>query len=97
MKFSLSNSLNKRYQGIIIFRKMLGNLWASSSSASKKLGISEIQLSNLRQSGLFKPGIHWKSSPGGQMKPWNPEAVYNINLCIKVIKNNQNAQFDEAA
>ena len=72
---------------------MLGNLWTSSRSASKKLGLTEMQLSNMRQNGLFKPGIHWKSSPTGQIKAWNPEAVYNVKLCMKVIKSNQNLKF----
>tara|TARA_B100000900_G_C20385953_1_gene636519 strand:+ start:188 stop:424 length:237 start_codon:yes stop_codon:yes gene_type:complete len=68
---------------------MLGNLWTSSSSTSEKLGLSEIELSYMREKGIFKPGIHWKSSPYGQIKPWNPEAVYNVNLCIKLINSNQ--------
>ena len=72
---------------------MLGNLWSSSSSASEKLGLSEMQLSNMRQNGILKPGIHWRSSPYGQMKPWNPEAVYNVKSCIKVIKNNESPKF----
>lgn len=71
-----------------MFLKMLGNLWSSSSSTSAKLGISEIELSIMRENGIFKPGIHWKSSPYGQMKPWNPEAVYNLPLCIKIISSN---------
>ena len=66
---------------------MFGNLWTSSRSTSEKLGLSEIELSNMRENGLFKPGIHWKSSPFGQKKPWNPEAVYNLNLCMKIIKS----------
>ena len=65
---------------------MLGNLWTSSRSTSEKLGLSEIELSNMRENGIFKPGIHWKSSPHSQIKPWNPEAVYNVKLCIKIME-----------
>ena len=65
---------------------MLGNLWSSSRATSEKLGLSEIELSNMRVNGIFKPGIHWKSSPYGQIKPWNPEAVYNVKLCIKIME-----------
>ena len=73
---------------------MLGNLWTSSHSASEKLGLSELELSIMRENGLFKPGIHWKSSPYGQMKPWNPEAVYNVQLCLKIIKNTCNCKLN---
>lgn len=64
---------------------MLENSWSSSRLTSENLGISEIGLSFLRSKGLFKPGIHWKSSPYGQLKPWNPEAVYNIKLCKQAL------------
>ena len=64
---------------------MLGNLWVSSVYAAENLGITEIELSYFRESGHLKPGIHWKSSPLGQNKPWNPEALYNIQLCEKII------------
>ena len=64
---------------------MLVNIWSSSESASKKLGITEVRLSLLRENGFLKPGIHWKSSPYGQKKPWNPQALYNVKLCRKVI------------
>ena len=47
---------------------MLVNIWSSSEYAATKLGISELKLSNLRESGLLKPGIHWISSPTGQKK-----------------------------
>ena len=63
---------------------MFGNLWASSRLTSEKLGVSEMDLSKFREYGIFKPGIHWKSSPSVQLKPWNPEAVYNYNLCKKI-------------
>ena len=78
---------------------MLGNLWDSSRSASEKLGLSEIELSNMRENSIFKPGIHWKSSPYGQMKPWNPEPVYNVKLCINIIKSNKFSEmkFKDAA
>ena len=66
---------------------MLGDIWNSSEFAAKKLGITEIRLSYLREKGILKPGIHWKSSPYGQKKPWNPGALYNIDICRKVIKN----------
>jgi len=74
---------------------MLGNIWHSSNSAAKCLGLTEINLSSLRENGLLKPGIHWKSSPYGQKKPWNPEVLYNTILCKKIIdkfvskKNNE--------
>ena len=40
----------------------------------------------LREKGILKPGIHWKSDPYGQIKPWNPVPIYNIKLCEKFIK-----------
>ena len=64
---------------------MLGDMWSSSELTSEKLGITEIKLSLLRENGLLKPGIHWKSSPLGQRKPWKPKALYNINKCRKII------------
>ena len=64
---------------------MLGNIWKSSNYAAEDLGTTEIKLSYFRENGFLKPGIHWKSSPHGQKKPWNPEALYNINLCKKII------------
>ena len=64
---------------------MLVNIWSSSEYAATKLGISELKLSNLRESGLLKPGIHWISSPTGQKKPWNPKALYDIRLCKKIV------------
>jgi len=64
---------------------MLGNIWHSSYSAAEYLGITETNLSSLRENGLLKPGIHWKSSPYGQKKPWNPEALYNTIMCEKII------------
>ena len=63
------------------------NIWTSSEDASENLEITEIQLSHLRENGLLKPGIHWKSSPSGQKKPWNPQALYNIKKCRKQINN----------
>ena len=64
---------------------MLGVKWSSSELTAEKLGITEIKLSSFRENGLLKPGIHWKSSPLGQKKPWNPKALYNINMCRKII------------
>ncbi len=64
---------------------MLENIWHSSNSAAEDIGITEIKLSHLRENGFLKPGIHWKSSPLGQKKPWNPEALYNSILCKKLI------------
>ena len=68
-----------------LLNKMLGNIWSSSESAAENLEITEIRLSYLRENGFLKPGIHWKSSPYGQKKPWNPQALYNINMCKKII------------
>ena len=51
---------------------MLGDMWSSSELTAEKLGITEIKLSFLRENGILKPGIHWKSSPLGQKKPWKP-------------------------
>ena len=65
---------------------MLGNIWHSSNSAAEDLGITEIRLSYLRENGFLKPGIHWRSCPHGQKKPWNPEALYNPILCKKIIE-----------
>ena len=64
---------------------MLGDIWSSSELTAEKLGISEIKLSFLRESGILKPGIHWKSSPLGQKKPWNPKALFNIKKCRNII------------
>ena len=64
---------------------MLGNIWHSSNSAAKNLGTTEVKLSYLRENGFFKPGIHWRSCPHGQKKPWNPEPLYNPILCKKII------------
>jgi len=64
---------------------MLGVKWSSSELAAEKLGITEIKLSFLRENGILKPGIHWKSSPLGQKKPWKPKALYNIKMCRNII------------
>ena len=66
---------------------MAGNIWKSSNYAAKDLGTTEIKLSYFRENGFLKPGIHWKSSPQGQKKPWNPDALYNTKLCKKIIDN----------
>ena len=71
---------------------MLGNIWQSSNYAAQNLGATEIDLSYLRENGFLKPGIHWKSSPYGQKKPWNPKALYNTKMCRKIINN---IYFDE--
>ncbi len=64
---------------------MLGDIWSSSELTAEQLGITEIKLSLLRENGILKPGIHWKSSPLGQKKPWKPKALYNTNKCRKII------------
>ena len=64
---------------------MLRDIWNSSELTAEKLGISEIKLSFLRENGILKPGIHWKSSPLGQKKPWKPKALYNIQKCRNII------------
>ena len=64
---------------------MLGDIWCSSESTAKKLGITEIKLSFLRENGILKPGIHWKSSPLGQKKPWKPQALYNLKTVRNII------------
>tara|TARA_Y100001978_G_C23442767_1_gene313849 strand:+ start:340 stop:573 length:234 start_codon:yes stop_codon:yes gene_type:complete len=64
---------------------MLENVWYPCNLAAEKLGIKEGQLSELREYVYFKPGIHWRSSPLGEKKPWSPEAIYNVNACKKVI------------
>jgi len=66
---------------------MLGDSWTSSELTAEKLGITEIKLSFLRENGILKPGIHWKSSPLGQIKPWKPQALYNLNMCRKIINS----------
>tara|TARA_Y100000746_G_C15059832_1_gene267314 strand:+ start:57 stop:293 length:237 start_codon:yes stop_codon:yes gene_type:complete len=77
---------------------MLGNIWLSANSAAENLGTTEIKLSYLRENGFLKPGIHWISSPQGQKKPWNPEALYNPILCKKIIdKVYSEDKFDEYA
>ena len=64
---------------------MLGDIWSSSELTAENLGITEIKLSFLRENGMLKPGIHWKSSPLGQKKPWKPKALFNINKCKYII------------
>ena len=64
---------------------MLGKIWLSSDYAAAYFGTTEIKLLYLRENGFLKPGIHWKSSPHGQKKPWNPEALYNLLLCKEII------------
>ena len=64
---------------------MLGVKWSSSELTAENLGITENKLSFLRENGILKPGIHWKSSPLGQKKPWNPKALYNIKMCREII------------
>ena len=64
---------------------MLGSIWQSSNYAAENLCTTEKTLSYLRENGFLKPGLHWKSSPYGQKKPWNPEALYNIKKCKKLI------------
>ena len=64
---------------------MLRDIWISSELTAQKLGITEIKLSFLRENGILKPGIHWKSSPLGQKKPWNPKAIYNVKKCRNII------------
>ena len=66
---------------------MLGDIWISSELTAEKFGITEIKLSSLRENGILKPGIHWKSSPLGQKKPWNPKALFNIRKCKNIINN----------
>ena len=64
---------------------MLGVKWSSSEFTAQEFGITEIKLYFLRVNGLLKPGIHWKSSPLGQKKPWKPKALYNIKMCREII------------
>ena len=64
---------------------MFGEIWSSSELTAENLGITEVKLSSLRENGILKPGIHWKSSPLGQNKPWKPKAIYNIKMCRKII------------
>jgi len=64
---------------------MLGDNWSSSELTAEQLGITEIKLSFLRENGILKPGIHWKSSPLGQKKHWKPKALYNVKMCRKII------------
>ncbi len=64
---------------------MLREIWSSSELTAEKLGITENKLSFLRENGILKPGIHWKSSPLGQKKPWKPKALYNVEICRKII------------
>ena len=64
---------------------MLRDIWSSSELTAEQLGITEIKLSFLRENGKLKPGIHWKSSPLGQKKPWKPKALYNIKMCRNII------------
>ena len=71
----------------IFKNSMLGNIWFKSVYAAEKLEISEKDLLTMRENGFLKPGIHWRSCPLGQKKPWNPEVLYNVNICQKIINN----------
>jgi len=76
---------------------MLGDRWSSSELTAEKLRITEIKLSFLRENGILKPGIHWKSSPLGQNKPWNPKALYNIKMCENIINKSRFEEDDNIA
>jgi len=77
---------------------MLGSIWHPSNYAAENLGTTETKLSYFRENGFLKPGIHWKSSPYGQKKPWNPEALYNTKLCKKIIeKYSSEEHFEQQA
>ena len=76
---------------------MLKNVWYPCKLAAEMLGIRESQLSELREYVYFKPGIHWRSSPLGQVKPWCPEAIYNVNACEKVINKYNLLEIDRIA
>ena len=76
---------------------MVGDMWSSSELTAEKLGITEINLSFYRENGILKPGIHWKSSPLGQKKPWKPIALYNINMCRHVINKSYFGEKDSIA
>ena len=64
---------------------MIENVWYPCRLAAEKLGIGESKLSELREQLYLKPGIHWRSSPLGEVKPWSPEAIYNVKTCKMVI------------
>ena len=76
---------------------MLVNIWISSDSAAEKLGITEIRLSYLRENGFLKPGLHWKSSPYGQKKPWNPKVLYNLKMCRNIVNKIYSEESDSIA
>ena len=77
---------------------MFLNLWISAAFAALELGISEEELSNMREVGFLRPGKHWKSAPNGQEKPWNPKVLYNIKECkILIFKNSLEEQSDTFA
>ena len=76
---------------------MFENVWYPCDLAAEKLGISKSQLSELREHVYLKPGIHWRSSPKGQKKPWSPEAIYNVNACKKVIIKFNLLKFNQIA
>ena len=76
---------------------MLENVWYPCNLAAEKLGIKESQLSELREYAYLKPGIHWKSSPLGQKKPWSPKAIYNVKACKKVINEYNTLRINQIA
>ena len=76
---------------------MLRDIWSSSELTAKRLGITEVRLSFLRENGFLKPGIHWKSSPYGQKKPWNPKAIYNLKMCKNIINKLSSEEKDSIA
>ena len=70
---------------------MIGNIWSTSNSAAKYLGITKLTF--LSKEWFFKTGVHWKSSPYGQKKPWNPEALY-VKICKNLIDKISLEDFD---
>ena len=55
--------------------------WAGSKQTSQYLGVSETTLRLWREIGYLKAGTHWRSAPGSQSKPWEPEVIYHLRWC----------------
>ena len=62
------------------------NQWLLEEEASESLGVSAKTLQHWREIGYLKPGTHWRSSPGMQNKPWNPDVIYHLRWCKEVIE-----------
>ncbi len=62
------------------------SMWVSKKEASEILRVEEKYLEKLRERGVLKPGLHWRSSDETNQLPWNPKVVYFISGCKEIIE-----------